>query len=320
MAERAADLFSRDFTIEGRPSQDARASENAIFRVTSPDFFKTMGARLLQGRNFSEHDGLEAPRVAIINQTMARLFWPSGDAIGQRVHLGRQYGRREAFSGSQPDEPSLTIVGVISDLRQTRVIDAPIRQEFYVPLAQQANPPRTMTILLHSTGNTATLTDSARAALRSIDAEQPIYDIRMMDQVVADSFGPKRLTLFLLVFLSGVVLVLACTGLYAALSYSVGQRRQEIGIRIAVGATARNILRLVVSEGAQLALAGVALGLLAAFALTRLMSSLLYQVSASDPVTLLCTALALAGATVLASYVPARRATSVDPNTVLRNE
>jgi putative ABC transport system permease protein len=166
----------------------------------------------------------------------------------------------------------------------------------------------------------AKLTESARKAIRSVDVEQPIYDVSPMDQVVADSFGPKRLTLFLLVFLSAVALVLACTGLFATLSYSVGQRYRELGIRVAVGAKPYDILRLVVFEGTHLALAGVALGLLTAFGLTRLMQTLLYEVNATDPVILAGTAMALVTVAVLASYFPARRATQVDPTTVLRSE
>jgi len=318
MGDRAVDLASRDFRIEGRPSEDARATANANFRVISPDYFRAMGADILHGRNFSQRDGRDAPRVAVINQTMARAFWPSGDAVGQRIYLGRQYGRPDVFAGAESDQRPLTIIGVVSDVRQTRVIDAPVRQEFYVALAQQTNPPRIMTLLLRSTIDPTKLTDTARMAVRSVDAEQPIYDVNPMDQVVADSFGPKRLTLFLLVFLSVVALVLACTGLFATLSYSVGQRYRELGIRVAVGASPYDILRLVVFEGTHLALAGVALGLLTAFGLTRLMQSLLYEVNASDPVILAGTALVLVIVAVLASYFPARRATQVDPTTVLR--
>jgi putative ABC transport system permease protein len=251
---------------------------------------------------------------------MARVFWPAGDAVGYRIYLGRQYGRPDVFAGAEADERPLTIVGIVSDVRQTRVIDAPVRQEFYVPLAQQTNPPRIMTLLARSTMDPASLANSARMAVRSVDAEQPIYDVNPMDQVVADSFGPKRLTLFLLVFLSAIALVLACTGLYAALSYSVGQRHREIGIRLAIGAKPRDILHLVVFEGAHLAIAGIAIGLLAALALTRLMQTLLYEVNASDPVALFGTAVVLVTVAVFASYIPARRATQVDPTTVLRSE
>jgi putative ABC transport system permease protein len=320
MAERSVDLTSRDFTIEGRPSEDARGSDNADYRVISPAYFQTIGARILQGRGFSERDGAGAPLVTIINEAMAKTFWPSGNAIGHRIRLGRQYGRPDNFATSETYDQPLTIVGVASNVRQTRVIDAPVHAEMYVPLAQLANPPRTMTFLLRSTLDPAHLTDAARAAVRSIDAEQPIYEVSTMDELVADSFGPARLTLFLLVLLAAIVLVLSCTGLYATLSYSVGQRRREIGIRMAIGADRREILRLVVSEGAYLALAGVSLGMLAAFALTRLMNAVLYQVSASDPGTLFGAGLVLIAVALASSYVPARRATSVDPTSTLRGE
>ena len=319
VAERTVDLTSRDFTIEGQPTEDARPS-NADFRVVSPGYLETIGARILQGRSFSDQDGAGAPLAAIINETMAKMFWPAGDAVGHRIRLGRQYARPDTFASTDNFDRSLTIVGIASDVRQIRAIDAPVHPEFYMPLAQQANPPRTMTLVLRSTLDPATVTNSARAAIRAVDSEQPIYDISTMDEVVADSFGPARLTLFLLVFLAGVVLVLACTGLYATLSYSVTQRRRELGIRIAVGATTHDILRLVVLEGAYLAFAGVVLGLVIAFALTRLMQSLLYHVSGSDPVTLVGAAAVLVFVAAVASFVPARRASAVDPISVLRTE
>jgi putative ABC transport system permease protein len=252
---------------------------------------------------------------------MARLYWPAGDAIGHRVYLGRQYGRREAFVGADTDDDSaLTIVGIVSDVKQTRVIEAPIRQEIYLPLAQQMNPPRILALLVRSELPSAQLTASIRSSIHSIDPEQPIFDVNTMDQVVQDSFGPKRLTLFLLVFLACIVLVLASVGLYAALAYSVSQRRHEIGIRVALGADRRDIRRMIVFQGARLALLGVAIGLAAALTMTRLMRDLLYGVSATDPATLMGASLALVAVALLASYVPARRATRVDPMVALRYE
>jgi predicted permease len=321
MVDRTVDLASRDFHIEGRAVEDGRAPENANFRIISPGYFQTMGVRLLRGRNFSGLDGPGAPRSAIINDTMARLYWPAGDAIGHRVYLGRQYGRREAFVGADPDDNSaLTIVGIVSDVKQTRVIEAPIRQEIYLPLAQQMNPPRILALLVRSALTSAQLTASIRSSIRSIDPEQPIFDVNTMDQVVQDSFGPKRLTLFLLVFLACIVLVLASVGLYAALAYSVSQRRHEIGIRVALGADRGDIRRMIVFHGARLALLGVAIGLAAALTMTRLMRDLLYGVSATDPGTLTGASLTLVAVALLASYVPARRATRVDPMVALRYE
>jgi predicted permease len=320
LGDRTSDLFSRDFTIEGRTAGDARGPENAIFRIVSPGYFGSMGVRLVRGRTFSEQDGANAPRAAVINQAMARQYWPAGDAIGQRIRLGAQYGRREAFASLSPEDTPLTIVGVISDVKQIREIDAPVRAELYVPLDQQANPPRIMNAVVKSRLEPATLTAAIRSAIASIDAEQPIYEVDTMDQLVADSFGPKRLTLFLLLFLAAVVLVLTSVGLYATLAYSVSQRKKEIGIRMAVGAQRNDIRRLVVSQGTVLALCGVTAGLAGSLALTRLMQALLYNVSASDPLTLLCVAMTLLGVALLASYVPARRAMRVDPVVTLRSE
>lgn len=320
MAERTVDLTSRDFTIEGQPNEDARGVNNADFRVISPGYLEAIGARIVSGRAFSDQDAAGAPLAAIINETMAKLFWPFGGAIGHRIRLGRQYARPDTFASVDNFDRPLTIVGIASDVRQVRAIDAVVHPELYMPLGQTANPPRAMTFLMRSKLDAATVTASARAAMRSIDSEQPLFDVNTMNEIVADAFGPARLTLFLLVFLAAVVLILACTGLYATLSYSVGQRRRELGIRVAIGASASDILRLVVLEGAHLAFVGVAFGLLAAFALTRLMHSLLYKVSGSDPATLFGTAAVLLIVAAIASYVPARRASSVDPISVLRAE
>jgi predicted permease len=320
LADRTSDLLSRDFTIEGRGAADARSPENAILRIVSPSYFGSMGVRLVQGRTFSEQDSASAPRTGVINEAMARQYWPAGDAIGQRLRLGEQYGRREAFLNFSRDDIPLTIVGVVSDVKQIREIDAPVRAELYLPIDQQSNPPRIMSAVVKSRLEPAALTAAIRSAIATIDPEQPIYDVDTMDELVADSFGPKRLTLFLLLFLAAVVLVLASVGLYATLAYSVSQRRKEIGIRMAVGAQASDIRRLIVWRGALLAFLGVATGVAAALALTRLMQSLLYNVSASDPFTFLCVSMLLVGVALLASHIPARRATAVDPLVTLRSE
>jgi putative ABC transport system permease protein len=320
MGDRSVDLASRDFTIEGRPTEDAHASESANFRIVSPDYFQTMGVRVLQGRGFSAQDDPSAPRSVIINEAMAQQYWPAGDALGHRILPGREYGRREDYANVAPDNRPLTVIGVVSNVKQTRVIEAPVMPEFYLPLGQQTNPPRGVSILVRSKRNPADLTAVVRGAIRTIDPQQPISVANTMDQVVADSFGPKRLTLFLLAFLAGVVLVLATVGLYAALAYSVSQRRHEIGIRMALGADRSAIGRMIVSSGASLAVSGVVIGLAASLALTRLMQGMLYGISATDPATLAGAAVALASLALLASYIPARRATRVDPLVALRHE
>ena len=320
LGDRTSDLFSRDFTVEGRTAGDAQGPENAIFRIVSPGYFGSMGVRLVQGRTFSEQDGVNATRTAVINQAMARQYWPAGDAIGQRIRLGAQYGRREAFASLSTDDTPLTIVGVVSDVKQIREIDVPVRAELYVPLDQQANPPRIMNAVVKSRVEPATLTAAIRSAIAGIDVEQPIYDVDTMVQMVADSFGPKRLTLFSLLFLASVVLVLASLGLYATLAYSVSQRRNEIGIRMAIGAQPGDIRGLILRCGTLLAFLGIAAGLAVALALTRLMQGLLYGVSATDPLTLTGAAALLVGVALSASYIPARRATRVDPLVALRHE
>jgi predicted permease len=320
MVDRTVDLASRDFSIEGRPAEDARANENANFRIVSPAYFRTMGMRLLQGRELTQQDGANAPLTGVINESMTRAYWPNGDARGKRIRLGRVYGRREMYASADAPEVVLTIVGIVADVKQTRVIEQPARPEMYMPLAQQIDPPRDMAFVVRSSIDPTQLVTSIRSALATIDPQQPVNDLNTMDQIVVDAFGPKRLTLFLLAFLAAVVLILTSVGLYAALAYSVSQRRHEIGIRVALGADGRDISRMVVSHGARLAVLGVAIGLAASLLLTRLMQDFLYGVSAGDPLTLAGTAILLTAVALLACFIPARRATQIDPLVALRHE
>ncbi len=320
MVDRTVDLASRDFSIEGRPTEDAHANENANFRIVSPGYFQTMGMRLLQGRELNERDGANAPLTVVINESMVRAYWPNGDALGKRIRLGRVYGRREMYASADAPEVVLTIVGIVADVKQTRVIEQPARPEIYMPLAQQSDPPRDLAFVVRSSIDPTQLVTSIRSALATIDPREPVSDLDTMDQIVVDAFGPKRLTLFLLAFLAAIVLVLSSVGLYAALAYSVSQRRHEIGIRVALGAEGRDISRMVVVQGARLALLGVGIGLAASLLLTRLMQGLLYGVSAGDPLTLAGTALLLTLVALVACFAPARRATQIDPLVALRHE
>jgi putative ABC transport system permease protein len=320
MIDRTEDLTSQDFVVEGRPEQDARGADNANLRVVSPGYFRTMGIRLLQGRPLSEQDGRGAPRPAVISDTLARLNWPKGDAVGHRIRLGQLFGRRDAFTDTDTRDASLEIVGVVSDVKQTRVLEAPVRPEIYRPLDQQETAPRIMAVVVRSTSDPAQLTSAVRKAIASVDAEQPIYDVSTMDEVVADSFGPKRLTLFLLLFLGCVALLLSSIGLYALIAYSVSVRRHEIGIRIAIGAQPVDIRRLILLQGLKLTAIGVLAGLAGSLAATRLMRGVLYGVSPTDPLTLLSVAAALFGVALLACYVPARSAVGIEPIIALRHE
>ena len=320
MVDRTADLTSRAFTIEGRPAQDALGSESADFRVVSAGFFRTMGVGLLQGRTFSAQDGRGAPRTAIINKVMARTYWPNGDAVGHRILLGQQYGRRDAFAGAGARAIPLEIVGVVTDVPQTRVLEEPLRPEIYLPLDQQETAPRIMAAVVRTTSDPAQLTSAIRKAVAAVDSEQPIYDVSTMDEIVADSFGPKRLTLFLLVFLGSIALLLSTVGLYALVAYSVSHRRHEIGVRVALGAQAHDIRRLVLLQGVRLAGLGVAVGIAGALVTRRLMQGVLYGVSANDPLTLLGVSSLLVGAALLACCIPARNAMRTDPMIALRHE
>ena len=320
MVDRTVDLASRDFTIEGRPAEDARANLNANFRIVTPEYFRTMGMRLMRGRSISEQDGLNAPPAAVVNQAMARAYWPDVDPLGKRIRLGRAYGRREMYASADAGDVTVTIVGIVADMKQTRAIEQEARPEIYMSLAQQTDPPRSMAVVVRGRIDPTQLMTPMRAAIRGIDPLQPVYAVNTMDDIVAASFGPKRLTLFLLAFVASVVLVLSSVGLYAALAYSVGQRRHEIGIRMALGADSAQIGRMVVSHGAWLAGLGVGIGLVATLGLTRVMRGVLYGVSANDPMTLSTVAALMAAIALTACFVPARRATRIDPLVALRHE
>jgi putative ABC transport system permease protein len=319
MVDRTVDLTTHDLEIEGRPAEDARATPNANFRVISPDYFRAMGITVLSGRAFTERDGLNSQCVAVVNQTMAQMFWPGADAVGQRIRLGRRFGRRQS-SETETAGAELTIVGVVADAKQIRVIDAPVRQEFYVPLAQRQGLPRGLTIEARTSVPPGTLTTALRESIHQVDPEQPMFDVLTMDEIVADSFGPKRLTLWLLTFFASVALILCAIGLYGIVAYSVSQRTQEIGVRVAIGAQPADLARMVLRQGVRLAATGLLPGLIIALAVTRLLGGLLYGVSASDPGTFVGVALLLFSAALAASYVPARRAMRVDPIVALRYE
>jgi putative ABC transport system permease protein len=315
---RVTDIATRDITLEGRAAEAAGGNANASYRLVSPDYFKVAGIRLLRGRLLNGQDDENSQRVAVVNETMARLYWPDSDPVGQRMRLGTRYGHSSEGAGA--GEQPVTIVGVVADSKQLRAIDAPVRQEFYLPEAQRAGETRDMSVLVRGPFDPAQLAPSVRRAVASIDPEQPVTSFVPMDQLVADSFGPKRLTVLLLGFFAVAALLLAVVGLYAILAYSVGERTHEIGLRIALGAAQRDVLRMVLRQGMTMALAGVGVGLAVSLALTRLMGSLLYGVSATDPLTFACVALLLGTVAFLACYVPARRATRVDPMVALRYE
>ncbi|HUI42004.1 MAG TPA: ABC transporter permease [Terriglobia bacterium] len=270
-----------------------------------PDYFRTAGIPLLEGRDFSAHDGPDAPRVAIVNRKMADRFWPKQDAVGKR------------FSHDKDHPKWITVVGVAGDVRQY-ALDEPAAPEAYFPEFQ--NQYSDQFVLVRASSNPLGQIGPVRAALHEMDSQIPLDQPRELAEVVTESSSQQRFLALLLGLFSGLALVLATVGIYGVIAYSVAQRTHEMGIRMALGAARGNVLRLVLGEGLRMALAGVVVGLAGAWALTRFLTSLLYGVRPTDPLTFVAVPLLLLGVALAACYVPARRATQVDPIKALRYE
>jgi len=300
----------RSFYIEGRSTTRAEDLPDEEMRFVTPAYFRTMQIPILQGREFTERDTLASPRVAVVNQALARKYFPAGDAIGKRVAFTRQ-------------EPVwYQIVGVVGAIRH-RALDAKELPELYVPNAQPLFPNptvRALFVAVRADGDPLAMTASVRQVVAAVDPDQPIADVRSMEQRVSESLGPRRFNMVLLGVFAAVALTLCAIGIYGVVAYAVTERTHEIGVRLALGATARDVVAMVVGQGLALAVAGAAIGLVAAVALTRLMSSLLYGVTATDPLTFGAVALLLLVVAAGAAWLPARRATSVDPLIALRSE
>ncbi|HSB10528.1 MAG TPA: ABC transporter permease [Blastocatellia bacterium] len=287
------------FTVEGRESAD---TEWANLRVISPDYFRAMAIPLLNGRPFSSGDASGAPDVVIVNELMATRFWPGQDPVGKRI----------LFGDSGP-----TIVGVVGNIKHSG-LGAELEPEMYVPFLQQ--PVRSMVLVARAESAPTSLVGPLRELVQSLDKDQPVDNFRTMESVVSSSVAqPRFLTIILSVFAT-LALALAAVGVYGVVAFSVTQRTQEMGIRLALGAQPPDIVRLVLREGLSLALIGVATGLLGSLAITRVISGMLYQVSATDPITFTSISLLLTGVALAASFIPARRAMRVDPMVALRHE
>jgi predicted permease len=297
---------STEFVIEGRAPLEAGEEPSADIRIVDPDYFRTMGIPIRGGRWFSEADAADAPKVMVINENMARRFWPGEDPVGKRVTM-EDWG------------PPLTgeIVGVVGDVKANG-LDSDMRPMIYWPYPQF--PSIFNNIVVRAEADPLSIVASVKSQIWSVDPEQPITSVAMMEQVLANSVAPRRFNMLLLGIFAAVALALAALGIYGVISYTVSQRTHEIGIRVAMGARGSDVLKLVVGQGMTLAVTGVGLGLAAAFGLTRLMSSLLFGVSPTDGVTFGVIAVLLTGVALVACTVPARRATKVDPMVALRYE
>jgi putative ABC transport system permease protein len=301
----SGDDFSSSFSIEGRsvPEKDEPSAE---VRAATPDYFRTMAIPLRQGRTFTEADRLGAARVLLISDTAARMFFPQGDAIGQKIRLGASGG----YEKNQGE-----IVGIVGDVRHFGV-DVPAPPTFYVPLAQSGLD--SVAVVLRTRGLPGALAQPARKIAQAIDRDALVGEPAPMESLVSASLGQRRFYMMLLGGFAALALVLAAIGLYGVISYAVAQRTQEVGIRVALGASGSEVVRMVMRQGLKLAAAGLAIGLLLALLLKSVLKGLLVGVSATDPATLAVTALTLLLVAALASYVPARRAARVDPMVALR--
>src|SRR5262245_56830340 len=298
-----------ELDIEGRP---VAPGDRPLIECQSvlPDYFRTLGIRLTKGRDFNARDDLKARRVAIINETLARRFFPNEDPIGKRI--------RPDMSTEPGDPPMREIIGVVSDVRY-RSLTADVPLEVYMPDTQL--PISTgMWIALRTDADPRSLISAARAEVQALDKELPVFEVKTLDQYVSGAVAHPRFNALLLLLFAGLALLLTAAGLYGVISYSVTQRTREIGIRMALGAQTHDTLRLVVKQGMTLTLIGAAIGLGCALALTRLLKTLLFGVSANDPLTFGVIVLLLTVVAFVACWIPAWRATKVDPLIALRSE
>ena len=297
------------FAIEGQSVEKANRPETAYLAV-APHYFQTLGIPLEKGRDFTAHDGLGSLPVAIINEALARRYFPHQDPIGRRIQPGisNGYGNKE---------PLREIVGVVGDVK-LHDLAANAGSQCYVPLSQ--SPLGLMTLVVRTDGDPLSLAPAVRSVIASANKDVVVYNLATLQELITRSVAaPRFLTLFLGMFASLAVL-LAAVGLYGLVSYSVALRTQELGIRMALGAEKRDVLRMVIGQGLKLALIGVAIGVAGALALTRFLSSLLYGVKPTDPLTFIAVSLILIAVALLACYIPARRAAKVDPMVALRYE
>ena len=295
------------FTIQRQPVPQENAPTVDYGAVTQ-DYFKSMGIPLLEGRDFNEREMKDAPDVVIIDKLLAQRFFPEGQALGERIQIFPDPNRwRE-------------IIGVVGDVKFAG-LGADANPTLYVPMVQNPYPPalRNVFLVARTNGDPNSLVPGIRNRLRSLDKDIPISQVQTMDEIVSASLAQRRLIMSLLLIFAVLAAVLAAVGIYGVVAYIVAQRTQEIGIRMAMGARAFDVMKMVLRDGARLATVGVVIGAGAAFALTRVMASLLFGVSAADPVTFAGNSLLLTLVSLFACYLPARRASKVDPIVALQN-
>jgi putative ABC transport system permease protein len=294
------------FSIEGRPVPPPGQEISTDVRVTDAGFYSAMGVPLLRGRNFNDSEVNEARRVVLINEAMARQHFPGEDPIGKRISV-------EMFEEPHPTE----IIGIVGDVKHESLVQE-VMPTVYFPYAELTYP--FMTLVIQTNGDPAQMSPAVQRELRALDPDQPVSDVRTMNQVMADTLGRARFNTLLLGLFAGLATLLSAVGIFGVMNYSVTLRTREIGIRMALGAQPARVLLLILRQGLLLTLIGIGIGLAGALALSRLMSSLLFGVEATDPTTFAVIVLLLAVVSLIACYIPARRAMRVDPLIALRYE
>ncbi len=294
------------FSIEGKPAPPENLLPWAGFCWVTPNYFRTMSIPLIKGRDFTDRDNENAPEVVVINEKMAKQNWPNSDPIGQRIKI--RYG-----TGTFVRE----IVGIVGNIRHLG-LDQDAQPEMYMPIYQ--NPENFMYLVARTKSNPMALAKVIQSEVASIDKDQPVANIKTMQNIFSSSVAPRRFSMLLITIFACLALVLSSAGLYSVISYSVAQRNHELGIRMAVGATSKDVLTLILGQGFKLVVSGTIIGLAGAFALTRLLQSMLFNVSTTDPVIFVAISFILICFALLASYIPARRATKVDPMVALRHD
>jgi predicted permease len=313
----AGDMWGWSFAIEGRPKPRPGESPSAVYRIVMPGYFQTMRLPLLRGRDITGNDDARAPGVAIINERTAKTYWPGEDPIGKRVSFGNDKSNSPIW---------LTVIGVAADAKQDDWASAPY-PEVYLAAQQNRdfmeNPGAHfayITLVIRTAGKPADLAPAVKNTVWSFDRNLPVSAVLTMDKVVSDVNAQPRFEMFLLAVFGAVALVLAAVGIYGVMSYAVSRRTREIGIRMSLGATRAEVLRMVVQQGMIQALAGTAAGLAGALLLSKLMAKMLYGIRPTDPITFAGVAILLGAAAFLATCVPARKATQIDPTVALREE
>ncbi|HXN24280.1 MAG TPA: ABC transporter permease [Candidatus Dormibacteraeota bacterium] len=294
------------FTIVGRPEPPAGKHQSVDVRVIEPDYFKTMGIPLRKGRLFTEQESSVESHVVIVSEALARQHFPDEDPIGKKIIIAMK-------SVNVPSE----IVGVVGDAKHQGLDSKPMAMSYWPYPELTYN---FMTLVVRARSNPATLVPAIREEVREMDKDQPVSEIATMEQLLWTSLSRARFSMLLMSVFAGIAVLLAAVGVFGVMSYAVTQRTNEIGIRMAIGAQSADVSRLVVSDGMRLSLVGVGLGAVAALALTRVLQSLLFEVQAGDPVTFVTVTMVLLGISLLACYLPARRATRVDPLIALRHQ